>query len=84
MKKLTLSAQESTIEIAKRLAEESGTSVSAMFERLIVFMESQKNRPKSAIGPATRQATGLIKASGDLNGRDILEEALLDKYGTKS
>jgi hypothetical protein len=81
MKKLTLSARESTIETAKRLAEESGTSVSAMFERLILLLESQKKLPNATAGPATRKATGLIEISGDANGRDVLQEALLDKYG---
>ena len=45
MKKLTLSADEQVIRDAKRLASESGTSVSSMFER---FVRSQSRRRKPA------------------------------------
>ncbi len=80
MKKLTLSASASTIEIAKRLAAENGTSVSAMFERIVLFLESRKQR-HTRVGRATRQSTGLIQLPDDPNGREILESALLEKYG---
>jgi len=82
MKKLTLSARESTIAAAKRLADESGTSVSAMFERLILFLDARRKLSKSSIGRTARQATGIITLpTGDINGREILEAALLEKYG---
>lgn len=82
MKKLTLSANESTIDAAKRLAAEQGTSVSAMFERYVLFLDSRQHRRKLKISKATRQATGLIQLPvHDPNGRDVLESALLDKYG---
>ncbi|MCY2962335.1 MAG: DUF6364 family protein [Planctomycetota bacterium] len=80
MKKLTLSARESTIETAKRLAAENGTTVSAMFERMILLLDSKQKGRKAEIGPATRNASGLIRLVGDTNGRDVLEEALLEKY----
>lgn len=81
MKKLTLSAPESTIEAAKRVAEENGTSVSAMFERLVLFLDSQQHRRKLTIGKATRKSTGLIQLPDDLNVRETLESALLEKHG---
>ena len=81
MKKLTLSAKESTIETAKRLADESGMSVSAMFERIILFLDAQKHRRNSKIGPVTRKLTGIIQLPGDVNGGDVLEAILLEEHG---
>jgi hypothetical protein len=81
MKKLTLTARESTIETAKRLAEENGTSISAMFERFILYLASRKESRKGDVGPVTRKATGLIELSvDDVNGRAVLENALLDRH----
>lgn len=81
MKKLTLSARESTITTAKRLASENSTTVSAMFERMIVFLDSKQKTRKTRLGTATRNASGLIKLGDDANGREVLEQALLEKYG---
>jgi hypothetical protein len=80
MKKLTLSMDEETIAEAKRLAAESGTSVSAMFARLVRAMAA---RPEAGIpiGPITRQATGLVKLPDGKTDRELIEEALMDKYG---
>ena len=59
MKKLTLSADPEVIEQAKRLAAESGTSISSMFERFIRLM-SRKGKPRRRLGPITQEASGLI------------------------
>ena len=82
MKKLTLSARESTIATAKRLAAENGTTISAMFERMIVLLDSKQNSRKAKLGPMTRNASGLIELAGDANGREVLEEALLERFGS--
>jgi len=82
MKKLTLSMDEEVIAQAKRLAAQSGTSVSAMFSRLVRSMAA---RPlvKMPIGPITRRATGLVKLPPRTTDRRLLEEALEQKYRIK-
>ena len=80
MKKLTLSMDEETIEQAKRIAAEQGTSVSAMFSRLVRAMALRKGK-KIEIGPITRRATGLAKLPAGKTDKELLEEALIDKYG---
>jgi len=80
MKKLTLSMDEETIRQAKRLAAEQGTSVSAMFSRLVQAMARGPGK-QIEIGPITRRATGLVKLPSDKTDREILQEALEKKYG---
>jgi len=80
MKKLTLSAEPEIIDLAKRIADENGTTVSQLFARFVhALARNQKKRP--SIGPKTRRATGLIKLPADKSDDELLTEALLDKYG---
>jgi len=80
MKKLTLSVDPEVIDQAKRLAAESGTSVSALFERFVRLLA--RKRPKAQrLGRITREATGLISLPPDQSERDVLAEALAEKYG---
>jgi len=79
MKKLTLSADPEVIEQAKRLAAESGTSISSMFERFIRLM-SRKEKPRRSLGPITEEASGLISLPRGKTERDVLEDALAEKY----
>jgi len=78
-KKLTLSVDEEVIAQAKEIAARDGTSVSAMFGR-IVRARSHRTRKDIEIGPLTRQATGLAKLPPDMTDREILEQALAHKY----
>ena len=82
MKKLTLSMDDEIIEQAKRLAAESGTSVSAMFSRLVRAM-AHKTGSKIQIGPKTRSLTGIVSLPKGKTARDVLTEALMKKHGVK-
>jgi hypothetical protein len=83
MKKLTLSADPEVIAQAHRLAEQQGTSVSAIFSRLIRLLARERDQ-RRPIGPLTRQASGLIEMPSGQSERDILSGALADKYGVDS
>ena len=79
MKKLTLSADEEVIRAAHRIAEEQGTSTSALFSRFIrLLARSDRSRSK---GPVTRRATGLIELPDDVSAEEVLAGALLEKHG---
>ncbi len=80
MKKLTLSMDEETIREAKRLAAEQGTSVSAMFSRLVRAMAHEPGKDIE-IGPVTRRATGIVKFPEGKTDKELLVEALMEKYG---
>jgi hypothetical protein len=91
---------EEVIEAAKRVAAEEGTSVSAMFSRIVRAMAYRKGGA-TAIGPRTRSVTGIARtddippdsiaarATGFVSlpegktWRDVLTDALLEKYGIK-
>lgn len=79
MKKLTLSADPDVIAEAHRLAELRGTSVSAMFSRMIRLL-SQRDRKRPGISPGARKASGLVQLPEGKSDRDVLEEALTEKY----
>lgn len=79
-RKLTLSAPEDVIEKAKRVAAEQGTSVSAMFARMVAAADAP--RGQTAIGPITRGVSGLIQLPADRSDQGLLEDALTDRYGS--
>ena len=81
MGKLTLSADPEVIEQAKRLADESGTSVSSLFERFIRLLA--RRRRKQPFGRITQQASGLITLPRGKDEHDVLADALTEKYGLK-
>jgi hypothetical protein len=80
MKKLTLSADPEVIELAHELARKSGTSLSAMFVRFVKLLAKKRGRV-TRLGPLTRKATGLAKLPRGKSARDVLTDALLEKYG---
>ena len=86
MPKLTLSAEKEVIDQAKRLAERRGTSVSAMFSQFVKGLaasDSPQTDPvkRPAIGPITRRAAGLVKLPAGKTDRELIEQALTERYG---
>lgn len=80
MKKLTLSAEEEIIELAKKIAREHKTSVSTLFSRFVRFLSAHEEVP-SKIGPIARSVSGIIKFPKGKTERKILEDALMEKEG---
>lgn len=81
MPKLTLNADAKVINRAKRLAQEHGISVSAMFARYIQSMRHAAEGDTGRLGPLTRKATGLVKLPGGKTDRQLIESALAQRYG---
>lgn len=80
VKKLTLSADADVIEAAHRLAQEQGTSVSAMFSRLVRLLAKRASTSRVA-GRITRKATGLIELPPGKDEGEVLAEALAERHG---
>lgn len=78
--KLTLSVDKQIIEKAKRLARKRHTSVSAIFVRFIAETKEETAEEEIELGPITRQAMGLFKLPEGKTDRELLEEALWEKY----
>jgi hypothetical protein len=84
MKKLTLSADEKVIAQAKRLAARQRTSVSAMFARFVMDTSCKKDAPQDVPPDSiAARVTGVIRLPKGKSERDILTEALMQKYGIK-
>lgn len=79
--KLTLSADPELVERAKKLAARQGTSLSAMFTRFLETLLKRQAGQEITPGPLARQATGLAKAPRNKSDRELLEDALAEKYG---
>jgi hypothetical protein len=79
MSKLTLSADKEVIRQAKKLAAENGTSVSAMFSRMLRAM-GRTSGLREPPAPLTRKATGLIRLPSGTEDERLLEDALAVKY----
>ena len=82
MKKLTLSADRDVIVEARRLARQTGTSVSSMFERFVRLLATQR-RTDRPLGPLTRKASGMIALPKGRSAQKVLEDALMEKHGLK-
>lgn len=79
MPKLTLSVDREVIKKAKNIAARNGTSVSAMFERVIHLMADEGGGRVYA--PLTRKLTGVIKLPRGKTYRQLVEDALTEKHG---
>jgi|HubBroStandDraft_1064217.scaffolds.fasta_scaffold932824_2 hypothetical protein len=80
MKKLTLTAEPEVIDMAKKLAEARGTSVSGMFSQLIRAMGTPRSRQSPPLGSITRRLTGIARSRGRKTDRRLLEDALIQRY----
>jgi hypothetical protein len=79
MGKLTISMDDEIIRAAKQLAASDNISVSAMFRRY-VLCRVKPEKPKIKIGPITKKLSGIIPSKSDKEYRDILTDALMEKY----
>lgn len=79
MSKLTLSADKDLIKKAKHMAAKEGTSLSSMFARFLQGVLKQRETEDRA-GPITKKATGLVKLPVGKSDRELLEEALVERY----
>ena len=81
MTKLTLSVDETTVEKAKEIARANGTSVSAMFSRFVQSMDADRRLKDDWIGPITRKLSGIVKLPPGKDYKELLSDALAEKYG---
>ncbi len=81
MPKLTLSADKDVIEKAKKIARDRGTSVSAMFSQFVESVSGGTDSGTRKLGPMTRSAIGLARLPADKTDRELIEDALAERYG---
>ena len=80
--RLALSMDEDVVARARRLAKARDTSISRLCVSCVCLMEQDRG-DESELPPLTKRALGLAKGtvSDDWDYKDVLSEALLEKYG---
>jgi hypothetical protein len=78
MTKLTLSIDEAVVAKAKQIANANGTSVSAMFTQFVQSVAAPRRAGR--IGPLTRKLSGVVKLPRGRNYKDLLSDALTERY----
>jgi hypothetical protein len=89
--KLTLSSDEDTVQLAKRIASESNISVSKLFKKLIIeFSKKEKRRDplferhaQMEISDDIKALSGILKGKypDDMDYKNMKYEYLKDKHG---
>ena len=76
MAKLTLSVPESSVRQAKHYARKNKTTVSALVDRFFCTLDPQD----SSNTPLTESLVGIAKMPNGMNEKEVLTEAISDKY----
>jgi hypothetical protein len=78
---LTLNIDQNIVENVEIYAKYTQKSVSQLVEEYLLSISSKtkidNNKP---LGPITKQLTGIIKLDKNVNYKELLEEALMEKY----
>jgi hypothetical protein len=76
MAKLTLSVPEASVRQAKRYARQNKTTVSALVDRFFCTLGSQDSKKT----PLTESLVGIAKLPDGMSEKDVLAEAIMEKY----
>jgi hypothetical protein len=81
-KKLTLNIDQKVIEDAKKYAKIQKRSVSNLVEEYLSSVSSSINNDVryNELGPITKELVGIIKINEHANYKNILTDALTEKY----
>jgi hypothetical protein len=79
--KLTLNIEQNVVENAKIYAKNQKRSVSKLVEEYLASISLNKGANEfNSLGPITKELVGIIKIKRDVNYKDILTDALMEKY----
>jgi hypothetical protein len=80
--KLTLSIDQNVIENAKKYAKSQKRSVSKLVEEYLysISLSVDKKIEYNTLGPITKELVGIIKVNKHTDYKEILTDALIDKY----
>jgi hypothetical protein len=79
--KLTLNVEQAVIENAKIYAKNNKKSISKLVEGFLASISTNKSSVNEIrLGPITKELAGIIEVDTDINYKDILTDALMEKY----
>jgi hypothetical protein len=78
--KLTLNIDQDVIENAKIYAKNNKRSVSKLVEEYLASISDKNTILNKPLGPITKEIAGIIKVEGNIDYKELLTDALLEKY----
>ena len=78
--KLTLSIDKQIIEVAKKYARNTNTSLSNLIENYLVSITAKKSSVEEEISPLVKSLSGVIKLDKKLNTKKQYADYLAGKY----
>ena len=81
MDTLTLNIDQNVIKKAEVYAKNANTTVPKLIEEYLLSISSNVEVDNNIhLGPITKQLAGIIKLNKDINHKEILTDALMEKY----
>ncbi len=85
--KLTLSVDTEVVSWAREISKEKGISISSFFSKSVRAVKYPEKK-KIKLGPLTREAMAIGREVGkklppDFDVKEVLTDALMEKYGLK-
>ena len=77
---LTLNIAQNVVDSAEIYAQYAQKSVSQLVEEYLVSISSENVINHKPLGPITKQLAGIIKLEKDINHKELLTDALTEKY----
>ena len=77
---LTLNIDQNVIENAENFAKYSKKTISQLVEEYLSAISSSNRLKINSLGPITEQIAGIIKLDKDINYKECLADALMEKY----
>jgi hypothetical protein len=80
--KLTLNIDQNVIENAKKYAKHQKVSVSKLVEEYLssISLSTNEKVEYNSLGPITKKLVGIIKVKGKTDYKELLTDALMEKY----
>jgi hypothetical protein len=78
--KLTLNIDLDVVENAKNYAKDNQRSISKLVEEYLASISAKNKIVQKPLGPITRELVGIIKINKGIDRRELLTEALMEKY----
>jgi hypothetical protein len=78
--KLTLNIDQNVVENAKIYAKNTKRSVSKLVEEYLASIAHNNTISNRPLGPITKELAGVVKVNGDVDYKELLTGALMEKY----
>jgi len=77
---LTLDIDQNVVKRAESYAKFSKKTVSQLVEEYLLMVSSRKENENIQLGPLTSQLAGVIKFDANIDYKELLTDALMEKY----